>query len=47
MRDGWYFIPVFAPLVFFMLEEQQEAMAPFYATAHPARRSIRRCRSTA
>lgn len=33
MRDGWYFIPVFAALVFFMLEEQQEAMAPFYATA--------------
>jgi TRAP transporter 4TM/12TM fusion protein len=32
MRDGWYFIPVFAALVFFMLEEQQEAMAPFYAT---------------
>jgi len=33
MRDGWYFIPVFAALVFFMLEEQQEALAPFYATA--------------
>jgi TRAP transporter 4TM/12TM fusion protein len=33
MRDGWYFIPVFVVLVFFMLEEQQEAMAPFYATA--------------
>jgi TRAP transporter 4TM/12TM fusion protein len=33
MRDGWYFIPVFATLVFFMLEEQQEALAPFYATA--------------
>jgi TRAP transporter 4TM/12TM fusion protein len=33
MRDGWYFIPAFAVLVFFMLEEQQEALAPFYATA--------------
>ncbi len=33
MRDGWYFIPVFVALVFFMLEEQQEALAPFYATA--------------
>ena len=33
MREGWYFIPVFAALVFFMLEEQQEALAPFYATA--------------
>jgi TRAP transporter 4TM/12TM fusion protein len=33
MRDGWYFIPVFIALVFFMLEEQQEALAPFYATA--------------
>jgi TRAP transporter 4TM/12TM fusion protein len=32
MRDGWYFIPVFAALVFFMVQEQQEAMAPFYAT---------------
>jgi TRAP transporter 4TM/12TM fusion protein len=33
MRDGWYFIPVFVALVLFMLEEQQEALAPFYATA--------------
>jgi TRAP-type uncharacterized transport system fused permease subunit len=33
MREGWYFIPVFVALLFFMLEEQQEAMAPFYATA--------------
>jgi TRAP transporter 4TM/12TM fusion protein len=33
MREGWYFIPVFVALVFFMLEEQQEALAPFYATA--------------
>lgn len=33
MRDGWYFIPVFFALVFFMVQEQQEALAPFYATA--------------
>jgi TRAP transporter 4TM/12TM fusion protein len=33
MREGWYFIPVFVALVFFMLEQQQEALAPFYATA--------------
>jgi TRAP transporter 4TM/12TM fusion protein len=33
MRDGWYFIPAFGALVFFMLEERQEALAPFYATA--------------
>ena len=33
MRDGWYFLPVFIALVMFMLEEQQEALAPFYATA--------------
>lgn len=33
MREGWYFIPVFVSLVVFMLEERQEAMAPFYATA--------------
>jgi TRAP transporter 4TM/12TM fusion protein len=33
MRDGWYFIPVFVALVLFMLREQQEALAPFYATA--------------
>lgn len=33
LREGWYFIPVFIALVLFMLEEQQEALAPFYATA--------------
>ena len=33
MREGWYFIPVFVALVVFMLQEQQEALAPFYATA--------------
>jgi TRAP transporter 4TM/12TM fusion protein len=33
IRDGWYFIPVFVALVFFMVQEQQEAMAPYYATA--------------
>lgn len=32
MRDGWLYIAVFAVLVYFMLNEQQEAMAPFYAT---------------
>ncbi|MGQ0676115.1 MAG: TRAP transporter permease [Rhodospirillales bacterium] len=33
MRQGWVYIAVFAVLVWFMLSEQQEAMAPFYATA--------------
>ena len=33
MRDGWYYIPVFLALVLFMVQEQQEALAPFYATA--------------
>jgi TRAP transporter 4TM/12TM fusion protein len=33
MCEGWYFIPVFVALVFFMVQEQQEALAPFYATA--------------
>jgi TRAP transporter 4TM/12TM fusion protein len=32
MREGWQYIAVFAVLVFFMLSEQQEALAPFYAT---------------
>ena len=32
MREGWVYIAVFVVLVFFMLNEQQEAMAPFYAT---------------
>ncbi len=33
LRDGWLYIAVFAVLIYFMLSEQQEAMAPFYATA--------------
>jgi TRAP transporter 4TM/12TM fusion protein len=33
MREGWYFIPVFIALLIFMVQEQQEALAPFYATA--------------
>ena len=33
MRGGWYFIPVFIALLLFMVQEQQEALAPFYATA--------------
>lgn len=33
LREGWLYIFVFAVLVYFMLNEQQEAMAPFYATA--------------
>jgi TRAP transporter 4TM/12TM fusion protein len=32
MREGWQYLAVFAVLVFFMLSEQQEALAPFYAT---------------
>jgi len=32
MREGWLYIAVFAVLIYFMLSEQQEAMAPFYAT---------------
>jgi TRAP transporter 4TM/12TM fusion protein len=33
MRAGWYYIPVFAVLVYFLLEEQREAQAPYFATA--------------
>jgi TRAP transporter 4TM/12TM fusion protein len=33
LRDGWIYILVFAVLVVFMLEQKQEALAPFYATA--------------
>ena len=33
MREGWVYILVFAVLIYFMLEENREAMAPFYATA--------------
>lgn len=32
LKDGWVYILVFVVLVFFMLNEKQEAMAPFYAT---------------
>ncbi|MBL8703694.1 MAG: TRAP transporter fused permease subunit [Rhodospirillales bacterium] len=32
LREGWLYIAVFAVLIYFMLSEQQEAMAPFYAT---------------
>ncbi len=33
MREGWFYIPVFALLVLLMVSLQDEAMAPFYATA--------------
>jgi TRAP transporter 4TM/12TM fusion protein len=33
MKEGWVYIVVFAVLVFFMVWETREAMAPFYATA--------------
>jgi TRAP transporter 4TM/12TM fusion protein len=33
MKEGWVYILVFAVLVFFMMWETREAMAPFYATA--------------
>jgi TRAP transporter 4TM/12TM fusion protein len=33
MRDGWIYIPVFGVLIYFLLEENLEAQAPFYATA--------------
>jgi TRAP transporter 4TM/12TM fusion protein len=33
LREGWYYIAVFAVLVFFMIGETREALAPFYATA--------------
>jgi TRAP transporter 4TM/12TM fusion protein len=33
LREGWLYIVVFAVLVYFMLEESKEALAPFYATA--------------
>ncbi|KZD12266.1 TRAP transporter permease [Oceanibaculum pacificum] len=32
MKSGWLYILVFAVLVYFLLNEQQEALAPFYAT---------------
>lgn len=33
LKEGWYYILVFAVLVFFMVYETREALAPFYATA--------------
>lgn len=33
MREGWFYIPVFAVLVFLLVWLQEEALAPFYATA--------------
>lgn len=33
MKEGWFYIPVFALLVFLLVSLQEEAMAPFYATA--------------
>jgi len=33
MKEGWFYIPVFALLVFLLVWLQQEALAPFYATA--------------
>ena len=33
LKEGWYYIVVFAVLVFFMVYETREALAPFYATA--------------
>lgn len=33
MRDGWIYIPVFAVLIVLLVVLQDEAMAPFYATA--------------
>ncbi len=33
LKEGWYYVVVFAVLVFFMVYESIEALAPFYATA--------------
>ena len=33
IRDGWFYIPVFALLVFLLVFLQDEALAPFYASA--------------
>lgn len=33
MKEGWLYIPVFALLVFLLVSLQEEALAPFYATA--------------
>lgn len=32
-KDGWYYLVVFVVLVYMLVELQQEAIAPFYATA--------------
>ena len=32
-KDGWYYLAVFGVLVYMLVELQQEAIAPFYATA--------------
>jgi TRAP transporter 4TM/12TM fusion protein len=32
LRDGWYFLPVFGALVYFLVDQKKEALAPFYAT---------------
>jgi TRAP transporter 4TM/12TM fusion protein len=50
LREGWIYLPVFAVLVYFLLEENLEAQAPFYATAlmlainqlHPRHRMSRK-----
>ncbi|MCW5679732.1 MAG: TRAP transporter fused permease subunit [Xanthobacteraceae bacterium] len=33
MKEGWFYIPVFALLIFLLVWLQEEALAPFYATA--------------
>ena len=33
MKEGWFYIPVFVLLVFLLVWLQEEALAPFYATA--------------
>lgn len=33
MKEGWFYIPVFLLLVFLLVSLQEEALAPFYATA--------------
>lgn len=33
MQEGWFYIPVFVLLVFLLVWLQEEALAPFYATA--------------
>jgi TRAP transporter 4TM/12TM fusion protein len=33
MKEGWFYIPVFALLIFLLVFLQDEALAPFYATA--------------